>query len=741
MAAAMSNELWYAILAMDAYDRGYGAKLPGLSDAGGTRLGNATIIGAAGDAAAQADGFYAIAYELDGRKIIAFRGTDNPDIFSQGNDIWNGWVAGAGVMSTQSEDAIQFYQKITGTSVFEKNANVVTTGHSLGGGLAGYVAALSNGEAYVYDHMPYAAAAITKVVSVNCDQNLGSLTFLGFLSGANGSPNTLMPNADRVKAISVDYEVLAAVRITAATLGSAVEAGIATGLLATNGYLLISLPGGAAAGVQAALIAGQGSGHKLDPYVGLFSGIGTVERHDQTLLAMLQYAKDNNFTDWTTIAAPLLTSWFSVDTGKPLGLTTNQMMREVVYSAIDTGVTPYGTVAIQSLFDDANELGRLYALPNQSGNWSDATVKSALSAIVSEYAGDLAMNKAVDPKLAGGVFSYDTGNHMLALDLRPSTWDLGATLSDSIVQKQALIAKLTGGFLSIGETNKIALILSAAQKADAVIATDIRLKPTEYALILADGKSDQVTGTAGNDYIYPYDSGNDVIDGARGINTVVYGGKVSDYKIVKTATGVTITELVSGTNQTDTLINIQQIKFADQTITPGIRSADPKRAALLSVDAVAASDSANPTTASGAVVEKGVTLILDLDSVHAYEIAALYQACFERLPDVDGMRFWETVIQMWGDDQTALRKLADELVGSAEYRARHAGLSDEEFVSGLYREAFGRDPDLAGWESSLRALNSGASRTDLLMAFAQSQEMVQLIGQQENLDTGFWTIS
>lgn len=145
--ATISNELFHAILAMDAYNRGYCAKLTGLSDAVGTKLGAATVIGSAANLA---DGFYAIAYELNGKKIISYRGTDDTTFFSKSSDLWNGWVQGAGIISSQSEDAIQFYQRIAGKSVFEQNPGVINTGHSLGGGLAGYISALSNGRAYIY---------------------------------------------------------------------------------------------------------------------------------------------------------------------------------------------------------------------------------------------------------------------------------------------------------------------------------------------------------------------------------------------------------------------------------------------------------------------------------------------------------------------------------------------------------------------------------------------------------------
>lgn len=59
---AVSTQLFSAILAMDAYNRGYGAKLPGLSDSPGTGLGNAIILTSEGGDAARAVGFYGIAY-------------------------------------------------------------------------------------------------------------------------------------------------------------------------------------------------------------------------------------------------------------------------------------------------------------------------------------------------------------------------------------------------------------------------------------------------------------------------------------------------------------------------------------------------------------------------------------------------------------------------------------------------------------------------------------------------------
>lgn len=124
-----------AILAMDAYNRGYN---PGISfgsnskqspDTPGIKIGNAEIYRANGDAAAQAVGFYAIAYEYNGQKVISYRGTDD------GQDIIHGWPAGGGAVTVdQAEMAFEFYKSVANGSD-PRVANISLTGHSLGGGL------------------------------------------------------------------------------------------------------------------------------------------------------------------------------------------------------------------------------------------------------------------------------------------------------------------------------------------------------------------------------------------------------------------------------------------------------------------------------------------------------------------------------------------------------------------------------------------------------------------------------
>ncbi|MEQ1648014.1 MAG: hypothetical protein ABL901_16935 [Hyphomicrobiaceae bacterium] len=80
---ALSNDVFLAILAMDAYNRGYGAGL-GDSTNGlggvGSQIGNATVSAQSDiteNSAQRNASFYAQSYTLDGKTIIAYRGTDN----------------------------------------------------------------------------------------------------------------------------------------------------------------------------------------------------------------------------------------------------------------------------------------------------------------------------------------------------------------------------------------------------------------------------------------------------------------------------------------------------------------------------------------------------------------------------------------------------------------------------------------------------------------------------------------
>lgn len=75
---------------------------------------------------------------------------------------------GAGLETTwtQADEALSFYSAVTGKNYWEGPAeNTIVVGHSLGGGLAGFVSFLSGTEGVGFDHMPFGIAAALQNLS------------------------------------------------------------------------------------------------------------------------------------------------------------------------------------------------------------------------------------------------------------------------------------------------------------------------------------------------------------------------------------------------------------------------------------------------------------------------------------------------------------------------------------------------------------------------------------------------
>jgi hypothetical protein len=112
-------DLFRAILAMDAYNRGYNAGVN--LDPVATAIGLATIgrrTNALTEPDAVAASFFAQSYTLNGQTIISFRGTDyaGDNLTTPFNgDIWNGWGIGLGSpYGAQALLALEFYRQVAG---------------------------------------------------------------------------------------------------------------------------------------------------------------------------------------------------------------------------------------------------------------------------------------------------------------------------------------------------------------------------------------------------------------------------------------------------------------------------------------------------------------------------------------------------------------------------------------------------------------------------------------------------
>jgi hypothetical protein len=226
---AISNDLFNALLSLDAYNRGYDAHLGSSTDGLGgllSKIGDATVIAQDGDATARDASFFAQAYSRGGQTIISYRGTDSL------LDVVFGWITGAGAFGPQAQLAFDFYKAVTGQSVWDGPVgNVLLTGHSLGGGLAGLVASLTGDRAEIYDNMPYAGAATLAALERNI--GLGTIDLASLVAGT-AQPAFPLPNSTNITGVNISGEALDLVRAAGPDVAAAEGIGVRVRFLTTE---------------------------------------------------------------------------------------------------------------------------------------------------------------------------------------------------------------------------------------------------------------------------------------------------------------------------------------------------------------------------------------------------------------------------------------------------------------------------------------------------------------------------
>jgi hypothetical protein len=116
-------------------------------------------------------------------------------------------------------------------------------------------------------------------------------------------------------------------------------------------------------------------------------------------------------------------------------------------------------------------------------------------------------------------------------------------------------------------------IFSGTPGTSDVGAFDIRVTAKDSAnasvfdvvrLTVATAAGQTFTGGTGTES-FTSGHGNDTVDGGAGIDTAIYSGSRSNFALSKTSTGFTLTDN-TGVNGTDTLLNVERIKFSDGAI-------------------------------------------------------------------------------------------------------------------------------------------------------------------------------
>jgi len=114
-----------------------------------------------------------------------------------------------------------------------------------------------------------------------------------------------------------------------------------------------------------------------------------------------------------------------------------------------------------------------------------------------------------------------------------------------------------------------------------------------------------------------------------------------------------------------------------------------------------------------------VSLALDIDT--SGKIYRLYQAAFNRKPDINGLGFWLD----YADRGHALIDIAHYFLQSSEFQQLFGTApNDQDFVTKLYNNVLHRAPDAGGLQFWLSALKAGTSREEALVYFSEGVENV-----------------
>jgi hypothetical protein len=96
----------------------------------------------------------------------------------------------------------------------------------------------------------------------------------------------------------------------------------------------------------------------------------------------------------------------------------------------------------------------------------------------------------------------------------------------------------------------------------------------------------------------------------------------------------------------------------------------------------------------------------------------LYQAAFNRLPDVTGLDFWMASLNAG----VSLSSVAGQFISSAEFQALYGATDSTQFITLIYQNVLGREPDAAGLAYWVSTLDAGAAKADVLVGFSESAE-------------------
>ena len=203
-------------------------------------------------------------------------------------------------------------------------------------------------------------------------------------------------------------------------------------------------------------------------------------------------------------------------------------------------------------------------------------------------------------------------------------------------------------------------------------------EPDATGVLVGTATAENLVGTNQDDTITG-SGGNDILSGGAGHDTAVYMGDMSNYGLT-ISNGSIVIEDRGGSDGTDTLNSIEHLQF------------DGSDFALSRFT--------------------NVSTLTDADMLAFCE---LYVAYFNRAPDATGLLFWGSVL---AEGNLSMADIAREFYGQPETQALYGGSSSTgDFVTAVYQNVLGRDPDAAGFTYWVDILNSGQrDRPEFILA-------------------------
>jgi Ca2+-binding RTX toxin-like protein len=250
-----------------------------------------------------------------------------------------------------------------------------------------------------------------------------------------------------------------------------------------------------------------------------------------------------------------------------------------------------------------------------------------------------------------------TGNALASTSITFTTRSLGERLEFQVANED-----LPTSYNSVSDLSQQlgfkALLKQGTEGHDQIAGTDA----TDY--ILAYGGDDVIDAGAGGDRIYA-GSGDDTGSGGDGIDTLVYACNffetlIEPRNLDTEMLSVTVDDRFGSSIGHDSFTNVERIEFADYGIAFDVSEAN-----------------------------------------QAGGIYRLYQAAFDRVPDLPGLGYW---IEQADEGKNAVR-MGEDFTWSQEFQSVYqvaitdnyaSGVSLDHLVKGFYHNVLGRDPDAGG---------------------------------------------